>query len=49
LYLPVIPALRRPKQEDHKREASLGYMARHLSQKKKKKAHKKQRHGDILA
>jgi hypothetical protein len=27
-YIPIIPALRRPGQEDHKLEASLGYIVR---------------------
>jgi hypothetical protein len=35
--LPIIPALRRQKQEDHKSEASLGYITE-LYLKKKKKA-----------
>jgi hypothetical protein len=35
-YTPVIPALRRVRQEDHKFEASLGCIKMTLSQKKKK-------------
>jgi hypothetical protein len=36
-YTPVIPALRRVRQEDHKFEASLGCIKMTLSQKKKTK------------
>jgi hypothetical protein len=32
--MPVIPALRRPRQEEHKFKASLGYIPRPLTKKK---------------
>jgi hypothetical protein len=39
-YMPVIPALRNWRQEDHKFETSLGYIVRPCLKKKKKKSTK---------
>jgi hypothetical protein len=40
-YTPVIPALGKLRKEDHEFEASLGYIARAVSKKKKKQGNRK--------
>jgi hypothetical protein len=39
-YIPVIPALRRLRQEDYEYEASLNYIAKFCLKKKKERKHK---------
>jgi hypothetical protein len=46
-YTPVIPALRRVRQEDHKFEASLGCIKMTLSQKKKNNNNKNKKPSTI--